>query len=75
MLLSQNLVKEALWKASSTGADYAEVFAEYTNSKTISMVSSKVDKIADGNIHVSIPIAEMIGIATVNEHCPTHDIS
>ena len=50
MLLSQNLVKEALWKASSTGADYAEVFAEYTNSKTISMVSSKVDKIADGVI-------------------------
>ena len=50
MLLSQNLVKEALWKASSTGADYAEVFAEYTNSKNISMVSSKVDKIADGVI-------------------------
>ena len=50
MLLSQNLIKEALWKASSTGADYAEVFAEYTNSKNISMVSSKVDKIADGVI-------------------------
>ncbi len=50
MLLSQSLVKEALWKASSTGADYAEVFAEYTNSKNISMVSSKVDKIADGVI-------------------------
>lgn len=50
MLLSQSLIKEALWKASSTGADYAEVFAEYTNSKTISMVSSKVDKIADGVI-------------------------
>lgn len=50
MLLSQSLIKEALWKASSTGADYAEVFAEYTKSKTISMVSSKVDKIADGVI-------------------------
>ena len=50
MLLSQSLVKEALWKASSTGADYAEVFAEYTNSKNISMVSSKVDKIADSVI-------------------------
>lgn len=50
MLLSQNLVKEALWKASSTGADYAEVFAEYTNQKNISMVSSKVDKIADSVI-------------------------
>ena len=50
MLLSQNLINEALWKASSTGADYAEVFAEYTKSKTISMVASKVDKIADGVI-------------------------
>lgn len=50
MLLSQKLVKEALWKASSTGADYAEVFAEYTNQKNISMVSSKVDKIADSVI-------------------------
>ena len=50
MLLSQNLINEALWKASSTGADYAEIYAEYTKSKTISMVSSKVDKIADGVI-------------------------
>lgn len=50
MLLSQSLIKEALWKATSTGADYAEVFAEYTKSKTIVMVSSKVDKIADGVI-------------------------
>ena len=50
MLLPQNLIKEALWKASSTGADYAEVFAEYTNQKNISMVASKVDKIADSVI-------------------------
>ena len=50
MLLPQNLVKEALWKASSTGADYAEIFAEYTSQKNISMVASKVDKIADGVI-------------------------
>ena len=50
MLLSQSLVEKALWTASSTGADYAEVFAEYTNAKTITMVSSKVDKIADSVI-------------------------
>ena len=50
MLLPQNLIKEALWKASSTGADYAEIFAEYTSQKNISMVASKVDKIADGVI-------------------------
>ena len=31
----------------STGADYAEVFAEHTNQKNIQMVSTKVDKIED----------------------------
>lgn len=46
-MLSQSLVKEALWRATATGADYAEVFAEYTNQKSINMVSSKVDNIAD----------------------------
>ena len=30
MLLSQNLINEALWKASSTGADYAEVFDNHS---------------------------------------------
>ena len=49
-MLSQDLVKAALQKALSTGADYAEVFAEHTDSKTISMVSSKVDKIEDAVI-------------------------
>ena len=34
-----------------------------------------VESIADGNTHVSIPHADIIGSATVSEHCPTHDIS
>ena len=49
-MLSHDLIKAALEKALSTGADYAEVFAEHTDSKTISMVSSKVDKIEDAVI-------------------------
>ena len=32
-MLSQELLKEALGKALSTGADYAEIFAEHTQSK------------------------------------------
>ncbi len=47
MILPQNLVKEALGLALSTGADYAEVFAEHTNQKGIQMISDKVDKITD----------------------------
>lgn len=47
MLLSKKVINEALYRALATGADYAEVFAEHTDSKSIMMVSSKVDKIAD----------------------------
>lgn len=46
-MLSRELVQEALLIAASTGADYAEVFAEHTDSKDISLVSGKVDKIVD----------------------------
>ena len=49
-MLPQSLVKEALGIALSTGADYAEVFAEHTNQKVIQMVSTKVDKIEDAVI-------------------------
>lgn len=49
-MLSQNLIREALVKALSTGADYAEVYAEHTRQKSISLVSAKVDKIADAVI-------------------------
>ena len=46
-MLSKELLKEALGKALSTGADYAEVFAEHTLNKYIRMVSEKVDAIGD----------------------------
>lgn len=49
-MLSQKIIREALVRALSTGADYAEVFAEHTQQKTINLVSAKVDKIADAVI-------------------------
>jgi len=49
-MLSRQLLKEALGRAMSTGADYAEVFAEHTLNKTISLVSAKTDKISDAVI-------------------------
>lgn len=49
-MLSQQVIREALLKALSTGADYAEVYAEHTEQKNISLVSAKVDKIADAVI-------------------------
>ena len=50
MIISQKQAERALAKAMSTGADYAEVFAEYTTSKTIGMMGGKVEEIADGLI-------------------------
>lgn len=49
-MLSQKIIREALVRALSTGADYAEVFAEHTAQKSISLVFAKVDKIADAVI-------------------------
>ena len=49
-MLSRELLKEALRRALATGADYAEVFAEHTQSKWIEIVSQKVDAIGDSVI-------------------------
>lgn len=49
-MLSRELIKEALYKALATGADYAEVFAEHTRSKTINNISGKTEKIGDSVI-------------------------
>lgn len=49
-MLSQEIIRGALLKALSTGADYAEVYAEHTRQKSIHLVSAKVEKIADGVI-------------------------
>ncbi len=49
-MLSKELVKEALMRALATGADYAEVFAEHSLNKNITIISDKTDKIADAVI-------------------------
>lgn len=49
-MLSQELLRETLSRALSTGADYAEVFAEHTQSKNIRLISEKVDEIRDAVI-------------------------
>ncbi|MCQ2519970.1 MAG: TldD/PmbA family protein [Lachnospiraceae bacterium] len=46
-MLSRELIREALLIALSTGADYAEVFAEHTDNKDINLIAGKVDKIVD----------------------------
>lgn len=47
-MLSKELCCRVLQKAVSTGADYAELFAEHTENHTISMIADRVDTIGDG---------------------------
>ena len=46
-MISREICQRVLHKAVSTGADYAEIFAEHTINHSISMISNKVDAIND----------------------------
>ena len=46
-MISREICQRVLQKAVSTGADYAEIFAENTVNHAISMIASKVDSIKD----------------------------
>ena len=46
-MISREVCQRVLHKAVSTGADYAEIFAENTINHSISMIASKVDSIKD----------------------------
>ena len=46
-MISRETCLRVLQKAVSTGADYAEIFAENTTNHAISMIASKVDAIKD----------------------------
>ena len=46
-MISREICQRVLQKAVSTGADYAEIFAENTVNHAINMIASKVDSIKD----------------------------
>ena len=50
-MISRAICERVLAAAVSTGADYAELFAENTLNHTINMISDKVDTIGDTVIH------------------------
>ncbi len=49
-MISREICQRVLQKAISTGADYAEIFAENTTNHAISMIANKVDSIRDAVI-------------------------
>ena len=46
-MISREICQRVLLKAVSTGADYAEIFAENTVNHSISMIANKVDSVKD----------------------------
>ncbi len=46
-MISREICQRVLQKAVSTGADYAEIFAENTTNHSISMIASKVENVQD----------------------------
>ncbi len=46
-MISKDILQEVLMAALSTGADFAEIFAEYTDEKSIYMIDSRVQNISD----------------------------
>ena len=49
-MISREICQRVLQKAVSTGADYAEIFAENTVNHVINMIADKVDSINDAVI-------------------------
>ena len=72
MLLEKVLLEEVLAKASSTGADFAEVFAERTRRNTVSYLDKKIDKISDG-VYTGVGIRAFLGTRTA--YASTTDLS
>ena len=64
-MITKALLEEVLAKAMSTGADFAEVFAENTRSNSIYMVDGRVDSITDNTI-AGVGIRAFSGVRCVS---------
>ena len=71
-MISEKIIQEALEIAMSTGADFAELFAERTRNNSIRLMSGKIDAINDGVI-AGVGIRAFLGTKTV--FASTSDLS
>ena len=63
-MIEQRILEEVLSVAMSTGADFAELYAENTRNNTLSFVDGKIDKIFD-NTYSGVGIRVFLGVKTV----------
>ena len=71
-MLETKLLEEILGVATSTGADFAEVYWELTRNGTITLISEKIDAIADNTVS-GVGIRAFLGTRTV--YGSTSDLS
>ena len=64
-MITKAILGEVLAKAMSTGADFAEVFAENTRSNSIYMIGGKVESISDNTI-AGVGIRAFLGLRCVS---------
>lgn len=65
MMISKTLLEEVLGRAMSSGADFAELFAENTRSNSVFMIDGKVDSITDHTIS-GVGIRAFLGVRCVS---------
>ena len=71
-MLNNELLREVLGVAMSSGGDFAEIYAEHTRSNNIQFVDGKIDKIND-NVISGVGIRIFLGQRTV--YASTSDIT
>ncbi len=64
MILNEKILPEVIAVAMSTGADFAEVFAQRSRNNRISVVGGKIDSISD-NVISGVGIRAFLGTKTV----------
>lgn len=64
-MIKKALLEEVLARAMSTGADFAEIFAENTRTNSVYMVDGKVDSITDHTIS-GVGIRALLGVRSVS---------
>ena len=72
MIINELLVKKALDAALSTGADFAELFAEESRNNSLSMVDMKFDSLTDKKIR-GVGIRVYLGLRSA--HASTSDLT
>ncbi len=72
MILTKTVLETVLARAMSTGADFAEIFAENTRSNNIHMIDGRVDSISDHTVS-GVGIRALCGVRSVS--ASTTDLS